>query len=148
MNPWIGWSLAVVLVLVGWQVYGWQGVLAAVSATVFWLVLQFNRTIKVMKNAGQAPVGHVGSAVMFHSRLKPGLTLLQVITMTKSLGRRVGADDDVWAWRDPGDNEVVLHFVKGKLSRHELQRPPGGAPTSGPTNGPTPEPAPAPLPAP
>ena len=43
MNPWIGWTLATLLVLAGWTRYGWQGVLFAVTAVVFWLLLQFNR---------------------------------------------------------------------------------------------------------
>jgi hypothetical protein len=124
MNPWIGWALAAVLFLVGWQAYGWQGALAAFSATVFWLLLQFTRALKVMKNAGSAPVGHIDSAVMFQSRLIPGLTMLQIVTMTRSLGRRVGSEGDVWAWQDPGNVEVVLTFEKGKLARHALVRPP------------------------
>jgi hypothetical protein len=123
MNPWIGWALAALLFAVGWLAYGWQGALTALSATVFWLLLQFNRAVRVMKNAGQSPIGHIGSAVMLQSRLIPGLTMLQVVSMTHSLGRRVGTGDDVWAWQDPGGVEVVLSFHKGKLSHHELVRP-------------------------
>jgi hypothetical protein len=124
MNPILGWGLVVVLFAASWQGYGWQGVLAALSATVFWLLLQFNRAVRVMKNAGGAPVGHIGSAVMFNARLKPGMTMLQVVSLTKSLGRKVDEVGDTWAWRDAGDSEVTLHFVNGKLQRHVLDRPP------------------------
>ena len=62
MNPQIGWALAVVATALAWYQYGWQGVVLAISVIVFWLLLQFSRAIRAMKNAGAAPIGHVGSA--------------------------------------------------------------------------------------
>ena len=118
MNPLLGWGLAALLLALGWQLYGWQGMLAAFSAIVFWLLLQFNRTVRVMKNAGAAPVGHVDSAVMLNARLRPGMTLLQVVALTKSLGRKVDVQGEVWAWEDPGASRVTLHFENGRLARH------------------------------
>lgn len=135
MNPWLGWGLAALLLALAWQAYGWRGVLAAVSAIVFWLLLQFNRTVRVMRNAGAAPMGHIGSAVMLNARLKPGMTLLQVVALTKSLGRRVDEQGEVWAWEDAGASRVTLHFEHGKLARFELERPaepPAEAPPSAP----------------
>jgi hypothetical protein len=132
MNPWIGWALAALLMVIGWTAYGWQGALAALSATVFWMLLQFNRAVRVMRNASHAPIGHIDSAVMLQSRLKPGLTMLQIVSMTRSLGRRIGTGEDDWAWRDPGDIEVILHFQGGKLVSHELVRPSAGATTDSP----------------
>jgi hypothetical protein len=123
MNPMLGWGLVAVLLAVGWQAYGWPGVLAAISATVFWLLLQFNRAVKVMKNAGAAPIGHIDSAVMFNAKLKPGMTMLQVVTLTKSLGRQLDDRGDTWAWVDGGDSRVTLYFRGGKLQRYELDRP-------------------------
>jgi hypothetical protein len=124
MNPWLGWSLAALLMALAWQSYGWQGALAALSAIVFWLLLQFNRSVRVMKNAGSAPVGRVASAVMLNARLRPGMTLLQVTTLTRSLGRKLDADGEAWAWQDEGGARVVLHFASGRLARHALERPP------------------------
>jgi len=126
MNAILGWVLAVVLVVLGWRFYGWQGVLLAVTATIFWLLLQFSRAMRAMKNAGQAPVGQVASAVMMNAKLRPGMTMLQVIGLTKSLGRRLGEGDDAWAWQDDGGSVVSLQFVRGKLARFDLVRP--GAP--------------------
>lgn len=123
MSPWIGWGLAALFVALAWQQYGWQGLLFSVSAIVFWLLLQFNRSVRVMKNASGSPVGHVGSAVMLNARLKPGMTLLQVIALTKSLGRRLDEAGEAWAWEDEGGSRVTLHFSHGKLVRHELHRP-------------------------
>jgi hypothetical protein len=123
MNPIIGWVLAVVSVAAGWRVYGWQGVVMAVSLIVFWLLLQFSRALRTVKNAGQAPIGHVPSAVMMHSKLRPGMTMMQLIVLTKSLGRRVSETPDVWAWADDGLSEVTVEFEKGKLARWTLKRP-------------------------
>jgi hypothetical protein len=125
MNPILGWALAVLLLAAAWQSYGWQGVLAAISAIVFWLLLQFNRAVRVMKNAGMAPVGHVDSAVMLNAKLKPGMTMLQVVAMTRSLGRKLDEAGDTWAWQDNGDSRVTLHFQRGRLARFELDRPAG-----------------------
>ena len=85
MNPVVGWSLAAAALFAGWQGYGWQGLVFSATLIVFWLVLQFNRALRVMKNAASAPVGHVKSAVMLHSKLQPRLTLMQVVTLTHSL---------------------------------------------------------------
>lgn len=123
MNPVVGWGLALVLLAAAWHAYGGQGVLLAFSVIVFWLLLQFNRSVRVMKNASQAPVGHVGSAVMLNAKLKPGLTLLQVITLTKSLGHKLDAGGDAWAWEDEGGSRVELHFQRGRLQRFTLTRP-------------------------
>jgi len=128
MNPIVGWGLAVIAVAAGWKVYGWQGVVMAVSVVVFWLLIQFSRALRVMKNAGEAPVGHVGSTVMLNSKLSAGLTMMQVVTMTRSLGRKVvvpGAEPqaDTWAWADDGGSEVTLEFKRGKLATWTLVRP-------------------------
>lgn len=123
MNPWLGWALAALFVAIAWQQYGWQGLLFAFSVVVFWLLLQFSRTLRVMRGAAQRPVGHVDSVVMLHAKLKPGLTMLQVIALTRSLGRKLDEGEDDWAWADEGGSSVTLHFAKGKLARFELDRP-------------------------
>ena len=126
MNPILGWALAVLVVAASWQAYGWQGVLIAISLVVFWLVLQFNRSIRVMKNASASPVGHVPSAVMFNAKLKQGLALLQVVTMTKSLGQKMSDSPETWRWTDEGGSSVTLVFDKGLLKSWTLDRPEEG----------------------
>ncbi|MBX3626767.1 MAG: hypothetical protein KF892_17240 [Rhizobacter sp.] len=123
MNPIVGWGLAFVALVAGWLSYGWQGVVMVVSAIVFWLLLQFSRALRVMKNAAQAPKGEVGSTVMLNAKLKRGMTLMQVIALTRSLGDHVSESPDTWAWRDAGDSRVTLVFEGGKLSRWDLNRP-------------------------
>ena len=123
MNPILGWGLAVVAVVAGWYAYGWQGVVMAVSLTVFWLLLQFSRTMRAMKNAAAAPKGRVGSAVMINAKLNVGMTLLQVISLTQSLGERVGETPETWSWVDDGDSRVTLVFEGGQLKSWQLVRP-------------------------
>ena len=123
MNPILGWVLAAVLGVASFEAYGWQGLALAVSVIVFWLLLQFNRALRVMKNAAQSPVGDIPSAVMFNARLETGLSMLQVVTRTKSLGRKVEGGEDDWVWQDAGGSSVTLHFERGRLKRWTLDRP-------------------------
>lgn len=123
MNPIVGWGLAFVALVAGWQAYGWQGVVMVVSAIVFWLLIQFSRALRVMKNAGTAPKGRVDSAVMLHAKLKLGMTLLQVIALTRSLGERVGETPETWTWVDDSGARASLVFDGGKLQQWQLTRP-------------------------
>ena len=134
MNARLGWLLAAVFAFAAWRAYDLAGLAFAASAIVFWLLLQFNRAVRVMKNAAALPVGHVASAVMFHARLAVGMTMLQIVTATKSLGRRVAGSEDDWRWSDDGGSSVVLHFERGRLARWRIERPDepaGGAPEVG-----------------
>ena len=134
MNANLGWLLAALFTFFAWRAYDLAGLAFAATAIVFWLLLQFNRAIRVMKNAASAPVGHVPSAVMFHARLAAGLTMLQIVTATKSLGKRVAGSEDDWRWSDEGGNSVVLHFKRGRLAHWRIERPDepaGGEPEAG-----------------
>ncbi len=105
-----------------WRAYGWAGLAFAVSAIVFWLLLTLNRAFRVMKNAGESPVGYVASAVMFNAELAPGMSMLKIVTQTKSLGRKVEGAGDDWRWSDDNGDSVLLHFEKGRLVRWRLAR--------------------------
>jgi hypothetical protein len=125
MSAAFGWALAAAAVVVGWFGWGWPGVVLAVTVTVFWLVLQFNRAVRVMRSASGAPVGHVASAVMLHARLQPRMTLVKVIGVTKSLGRRVSESPEVWAWADPGGNTLQVTLARGRVTQWSLVRADG-----------------------
>ena len=123
MNSRLGWLLAALAWVAGWMAYGWQGVLMAATLSVFWLLLQFSRALRAMKTAADSPLGFVTSAVMFQSRLKPGLAMLQVVALTHSLGCKVGESGDVWRWADGGGSGVTLTFTDAKLTAWVLERP-------------------------
>ena len=123
MNPRLGWLLAALFAFAAWRAYDLAGLAFAASVTVFWLLLQFNRAVRVMKNAGASPVGHLANAVMFHAGLTAGMSMLQVVTKTKSLGRKIAGGDDDWRWSDDGGTAVVLHFESGRLVRWRIERP-------------------------
>jgi hypothetical protein len=124
----LGWVLAALALVVGYFAYGWRGVVLAITIVVFWLLLQFSRALRAMRLAGAAPVGKVPSAVMLNARLKRGMTLVQVIGITRSLGERVnGAEQpqDVWRWRDDGGAAVALTFERGRLVAWAMEREAG-----------------------
>jgi hypothetical protein len=126
MKPVLGWLLVGLAFAAGWIGWGWRGVLLAVTVTVFWLLLQFSRSLRVLRSAGANPVGHVASAVMLHTRLEAGMTMSKVIALTRSLGRRIGDEPERWRWADAGGAAVELLFERGRLARWELRRPDAG----------------------
>jgi hypothetical protein len=121
-NPLIGWALAAVAVAVGYLQWGWQGVVLAVTVIVFWLLLQFSRALRVLRNAGQSPVGVVPNAVMLHAKLQRGLRLPEILKATKSLGKKVADDPETFEWRDAGGDAVRVELRAGRLERWTLQR--------------------------
>ena len=123
MNPILGWALAALLLVAAWQGYGIKGIALGVTLIVFWLILQFNRSLRVMRNAGSAPVGHIDSAVMLNAKLREGLQMLQVLALTKSLGRRVDPEREGYEWADEGGSKVVVTFSNGRCQRWQLERP-------------------------
>jgi hypothetical protein len=122
----IGWVLAAAALLVGWVSYGWRGLVLALSVLAFWLLLQFSRSLRVLRNAAQSPLGHVDNAVVFNARLHDGMRLPQVIALTRSLGRKVSAavgdGPEVYVWRDGGGDEVELVFEGGRCTHWQLRR--------------------------
>jgi uncharacterized protein (DUF58 family) len=123
MDARLGWALAVLATATGYWAYGWRGVLLAVTVVVFWLLLQFSRALRVMRLAAQAPVGVVPSAVMLHARLGSGMRLMDVVAITRSLGRKVSDEPETFAWRDESGAEVEIEFVDGRCNQWRLARP-------------------------
>ncbi len=109
------------------QQYGWPGFLAVSGGLVFWLLLHWTRLLTVMQRAARRPIGHVDSAVMLNARLKPGVNLMHVIAMTRSLGERLsaeGEDPERYRWTDNGGSTVTVTLQVGRVSAWELHRPP------------------------
>jgi uncharacterized protein (DUF58 family) len=122
MSPIVGWGLAVLGIAAGYIGWGWPGVVLGVTVLVFWLLLQFSRSLRVLKKAAGSPVGHVDSAVMLHSKLKKGMALMQVLVLTRSLGTKLSATPERWGWADPGGARISLEFDGGKLQSWTLTR--------------------------
>ncbi len=117
-----GWALAVAGMALGYALWGWQGVVLALSVMVFWLLLQFSRAMRVMRIAGQAPVGTVPSAVMLHARLQAGMPLLKILTLTRSLGEKLADAPETWRWHDGAGDSVRVVMQQGRCSEWALQR--------------------------
>ncbi|MCG3188773.1 MAG: hypothetical protein LKCHEGNO_00929 [Burkholderiaceae bacterium] len=127
----VGWALAALAIALGYLQWGWSGVVLAATMIVFWLLLQFSGALRVLRNAGRAPLGHIDSAVMLNARLQRGQRLPQILALTRSLGVRADGDDgdrEVFEWRDAGGDVVRAELVGGKLVRWQLLRAAGAAP--------------------
>ncbi|KQV96553.1 hypothetical protein [Pelomonas sp. Root1237] len=120
MNPWIGVGLALVALIGGGALLGWQGVIFATTGIVFWLLLQISRLMRVMKVAGAAPLGSVANAVMLNSKLHAGMKLVDLIGLAGSLGQKQAPE--TFVWRDAGGDAVEVKLVKGKLVEWRLIR--------------------------
>ena len=120
----------VVLVAAGYRAWGWGGVALAVSGLVMYLLLQFTRSLQVLKRAANRPIGYVDSAVMLNAKLKNGQTLLHVVALTKALGTLQSPKDEqpeVFRWTDSTDSHVTCEFRHGKLAGWTLFRPDSSA---------------------
>ncbi|MBL0421353.1 glycerate kinase [Ramlibacter sp. AW1] len=127
----------IAVIYFAWDRYGWPGFAVASGALLMWLLLHFTRLMHVLKQAAERPIGYVASAVMLNVKLKPKVTLMHVMAMTRSLGELLSPKDqqpEVYRWTDPGGSSVTCEFLDGRLVKWSLYRPPVEA-----------EPAPAPA---
>ena len=118
--------LGVVLIAAAWHGYGWPGVALVAGGIVMWVLLHFNRMMTALKRAAGRPIGYVDSAVMLNARLKPGVNLLHVLSMTRSLGQLQSPKDEqpeIYRWTDGGESHVTCEFNGGRLVKWELARP-------------------------
>ena len=123
MSAALGWALAALAVAAGYVGYGWQGVVLAFTVIVFWLLLQFSRSLRALRDASGRPVGQVDSAVMLHARVHAGMRLVEVLKLTRSLGRRVADEPaEAFAWRDGAGDEVRVELRGGRVSAVTLVR--------------------------
>ncbi len=109
-----------------WRAYGWQGIAVVVTFLVFGILLHFSRMMQVLKRAANRPIGYVDSAVMLNAKLKPGVTLLHAVALTRSLGLLKsikGEQPEVFEWKDSSDSVVTCTFIDSKLAHHVLVRP-------------------------
>ena len=128
----------VVLVAAAYQGYGWGGVALAGGAIVMWMLLHFTRMMKVLQRAANRPVGYVDSAVMLNAKLQPGVTLLHVVAMTRSLGEQLSPKEEqpeVFRWTDGSASHVTCEFKDGKLVKWEMVRPSEPAEAAPPAGG-------------
>ena len=82
--------------------------------------------MQVLRRASERPIGYVSSSVMLNAKLKPGMTLLHVVAMTRALGElRSPADTqpETYRWTDSTDSHVTAEFLDGKLVQWTLFRP-------------------------
>lgn len=116
----------IAIAVLAYRAFGWAGIAAVVTGLVMWMLLHFTRMMQVLKRAANRPIGYVDSAVMLNVKLKPAMTLLHVVAMTRALGALQTPKDtqpEIFRWTDGGDSYVDATFVGGKLTEHVLFRP-------------------------
>ncbi len=131
--------MALAALTVGYLGYGWPGVVLAVTVIVFWLLLQFSRALRALREASGQPVGQVANAVMLHARLQRGQRLVDVLRLTRSLGQPLhgsGARADAgiheaFAWQDAGGDTVQVELHNGRVVHWRLLRAAGRDPVAG-----------------
>jgi hypothetical protein len=119
-------AAALAALALAYRHYGWMGLAAVGAMLMMWVLLHFTRLMTILQRASKRPIGHVDSAVMLNAKLKPGMTLMHVIAMTRALGQLRSDKDlqpEVYRWTDNSDSYVDCSFVGGKLARHEMVRP-------------------------
>jgi hypothetical protein len=115
-----------VLVVAAYRGYGWPGVALVAGGIVMWILLHFTRLMKVLQRASDRPVGYCDSAVMLNAKLRPKVTLLHVVAMTRALGEQLSPKEEqpeVYRWTDGSASHVTCTFAHGKLVKWELVRP-------------------------
>jgi len=134
----VAWGLVAAAFAVGWSTYGWPGVALAATVVAFWLLLQFSAAMRVMRRAAERPLGHVDSAAAFEARLRRGMTMMKIVSMTGSLGRQVAEAPPTWVWSDPGGVTVTLVLDGARLAHWRLARDPEPPVPATPAQGPQP----------
>jgi hypothetical protein len=122
MNAKLGWGLAALALALGYWFFGWRGVALAASGMVFWLLLQFSRSMRVMRTAAGSPIGSVPSAVMLHARLQLGMPLMKILLLTRSLGEKRADDPETFRWTDGAGDCVTVLLHDGRCSAWTLSR--------------------------
>ena len=119
-------AAAICLVAYAYYTYRWPGLAVVLGGLVMWMLLHFTRMMHILKRAADRPIGSVGSAVMLNAKLQPGVTLMHVLAMTKSLGALQSPKDtqpEVYRWTDNSDSYVTCEFSQGKLVKWEMVLP-------------------------
>ena len=118
--------LGVVLVVGAWTAAGWGGVALVSGGILMWVLLHFNRMMTALRRAADRPIGYVDSAVMLNAKLQPGVNLLHVVSMTRSLGELQSPKNtqpEIYRWTDGTESHVTCEFNGGKLVKWQLVRP-------------------------
>ena len=116
----------IVLSVIAAKNYGWPGIALVAGAILMCVLMHFTRTTQVMRRAANRPIGYVDSAVMLNGKLKPGVTLLHMMAMTRALGELRTPPDtqpEHYRWTDGGGSWVDAEFQDGKLRQWSLTRP-------------------------
>jgi hypothetical protein len=115
-------ALAGTALFAGWGMLGWPGLVLAITVIAFWMVLQFNRATRQMRNVAGRPKGMVDSVITLQAKLGHGMTMEQVLEISQSLGQRLDDSGSDWMWRDSYGNQIIVTFRRGGVVRWHASR--------------------------
>jgi len=122
LRTWHWAALAVAGMVVAGGFGGWQAVVFGMTLVVTLLVVEILKVLKLMRRVEKAPVGRVENAVMLQARLKPGLSLTDLLKLTGCLGRKLDLPGPAYAWEDDAGDRVEVTLAKGRLASWQLRR--------------------------
>jgi hypothetical protein len=119
--------LVLVVAVVAWRSHGWSGIALVATGTVTWILVHLSRMMRVIRRAGNRPLGWCPSAVMLNAKLKRGFNLMHVIAMTSAIGEALSPENEepeIFRWTDDTGSHVTCTFRDGRLAEWALFRPP------------------------
>lgn len=128
-------ALAGTALFAGWGMLGWPGLVLAITVIAFWMVLQFNRATRQMRNVADRPKGMVDSVITLQAKLGHGMTMEQVLEISQSLGQRLNDSGSEWMWRDSYGNQIIVTFRRGGVVRWHASRTDASDTPSAPAQG-------------
>lgn len=139
MSARLGWALAALAAALGWHQAGGLGLLAVFSAVVFWLLLLWSRSLRVLRMVASQPKGQVVDAARLAAGLRPGLPAVELYGRARALGEPQPAwpdepappappeaGDGVMRWQDPMGRRLWAEVRQGRLARWRLDPPAPG----------------------
>ena len=114
--------LAASALLAGWWSFRWAGLVLGITVLAFWSILQFNRASRQLRNVADRPKGMVDSVVTLQSKLAHGMSMGDVLAISRSLGQRMNERGNEWLWRDSYGNQIVVTFRRGAVERWSATR--------------------------
>ena len=93
-----------------------------VTEVEFWLQTQFSRSMRMRRQAKESPIGRVDDVVMLHSKPKPDLHLLDVMPLTRNLGKMVADVTDTFVRTDASDERLRVEFSQDRFNAFALKR--------------------------
>jgi len=120
-QPLVGRILVASFIVLASWLYGWQGFIASITFWVFWLILQFNQTVRMLKVLSERPAGVVSSVPKLANQLRKGMSMLEIVKHSQCLGAATNVPElppqalmaeQIWQWRDSTGMQIKIYTYR------------------------------------